>query len=186
MKKIALVASALAITLAGCAVNVSVPGPFQPGTPGSSALNLGTFSYSTQYQTAVDYTDQNGNFIAAGSYIICDNKSTEMYVNLTWTGGLKQVYLQFEGAKTDGVQNFNFYSYGSADYSGSAQLTATLGRGTAPLSLPGRLGAQAIVVNPVILDVKGNTSVKIQGVDAQGRYSNVLESPQAFPVVDCQ
>ncbi|MDK2011807.1 MULTISPECIES: hypothetical protein [Deinococcus] len=185
MKKIALAAAALASALAGCSVTVSVP-DFTPGTQPSPSLRLKEFTYSTQYRTAADYRDQDGTFIAAGSYIICDNKSTTMYVDLDWTGGLKEVYAQFEGLKTGGTKNFSFYSYGAADYSGSGLLSATFGPGTAPLGLPGQLGAQAIVVNPVILDVKGNTFVKVQGVDEAGRYSNVLESAQAFPVVDCQ
>ncbi|NTX99721.1 hypothetical protein [Deinococcus sp. JMULE3] len=185
MKKVALAAAALASALAGCSVTVSVP-DFTPGTQPSTSLKLTSFSYSTQYRTSAEYRDQDGQVIPAGSYIICDNKSTEMYVDLDWTGGLKQVYTQFEGLKTGGTQNFSFYSYGSADYSGSAVLSATLGAGTAPLSVPGKLNAQAIVVNPVILDVKGNTFVKVQGLDAAGRYSNILESAQAFPVVDCQ
>lgn len=186
MKKLALAAIGLTGILASCGVTVTVSDGFTPGSDASNSLSLNEFAYSTQYRTKTDYRDQNGSFIAAGSYIICDNKNTIMYVDLNWTGGLKQVYVQFKGLKTGGTEGVSFYSYSTADYSGSEVLEATFGPGTAPLSISGKLGAQTIEVNPVILDVKGNTFVKIQGLDEIGRYSNVLTSAQAFPVVDCQ
>ncbi|MCD0161579.1 hypothetical protein IHN63_09700 [Deinococcus sp. 6YEL10] len=172
--------------LASCGVTVTVSDGFAPGSGASGSLRLNDFAYSTQYRTTTAFTDQNGNTVPAGSYIICDNKNTTMYVDLNWTGGLKQVYVQFEGLKTGDKERVSFYSYGAADYSGSEVLDATFGPGTAPLSISGKLGAQAIVVNPVIVRVKGNTYVKMQGLDEFGRYSNVLTSAQAFPVVDCQ
>ncbi|WP_229777957.1 hypothetical protein [Deinococcus seoulensis] len=188
MKKLALAAIGLTGILASCGATVTVTGGFTPGTGASNSLRLKDFAYSTQYRTTTAFTDQNGNTVAAGSYVICDNLNTEMYVDLTWQGGLSKLYVQFEGLNTGATKDQQFFSYGQVDYSGSGRATSTLAPNTAPLRVltQNKLSAQAIVVNPVIVRVKGNTFVRVQGVDQNGQYSNIKESAQAFPVVDCQ
>ncbi|MFN4252392.1 hypothetical protein [Deinococcus sp.] len=188
MKKLVLAAIGLTGILASCGVTVTVSDGFTPGSGASGSLRLNDFAYSTQYRTTTAFTDQNGNTVAAGSYVICDNLNTEMYVDLTWQGGLSKLYVQFEGLNTGNKRNLEFYSYGNVDYSGSGRATSTLTPNTAPLRVltQNKLSAQAIVVNPVIVRVKGNTFVRVQGVDQNGQYSNIKESAQAFPVVDCQ
>lgn len=188
MKKLALAAIGLTGILASCGATVTVTGGFTPGSGASNSLSLKEFAYSTQYRTTTAFTDQNGNTVQAGSYVICDNLNTEMYVDLKWQGGLSKLYVQFEGLTTGDRRNLEFYSYGNVDYSGSGRATSTLTPATAPLRVltQSKLSAQAIVVNPVIVRVKGNTYVKMQGLDEGGQYSNVLTSAQAFPVVDCQ
>ena len=96
-----------------------------PGPQRSSTLTLDSMAYTTNYQTQSDYTDQNGNTIAAGSYIICDNLSTQMYVDLAWTGGLKNLYVQFKGLSTGSTKTVPFYAFSGVDYSGSGTATYT-------------------------------------------------------------
>ncbi|WP_309571954.1 hypothetical protein [Deinococcus sp.] len=172
--------------LASCGTTATVSFGFAPGPQRSSTLMLDSMAYTTNYQTQSDYTDQNGNTIAAGSYIICDNLSTQMYVDLAWTGGLKNLYVQFKGLSTGSTKTVPFYAFSGVDYSGSGTATYTLGAGTAPLSVSPKVGAQAIVVTPVIVNVKGNTYVNVQGIDQNGYNSNILTSVTALPVVNCQ
>lgn len=188
MKKVLLAAVGLTGLLASCGgVVVTADFGFAPGAQYSPSLKLTELtSYRTNYQTTAPFTDQNGNNIAAGSYVICDNAATVMTVNLKWTGGLDNLYVQFKGLKTGNVKTVQYYSFNGVDTSGSGTAEYTLGSGTAPLSLPGKVSAQAIVVNPVIVNVKGNTYVRIQGVDQFGYNSNILESVTAVPVVNCQ
>ncbi|GHF28962.1 hypothetical protein HNQ07_000924 [Deinococcus metalli] len=189
MKKVLLAAigvAGLSGVLASCGTTAVISIGFAPGTQRSSTLTLDSMAYTTNYQTQSAFTDQNGNSIAAGSYVICDNLSTQMYVDLEWTGGLKNLYVQFKGLSTGATKTVPFYPFSGVDYSGSGTATYTLGAGTAPLSVSPKVGAQAIVVSPVIVNVKGNTYVNVQGTDQYGYNSNILTSAQALPVVNCQ
>lgn len=174
--------------LASCGTSATISFGFAPGSAYSTGLILKNITdYSTNYQLSSDVKDQNGQTIPAGSYVICDNTSTTMNVDLTWAGGLSKLYVQFKGLTTNQTKTVQYYSFTGVDTSGSGSAQYILGAGTAPLSVSaGKLGAQGIVVNPVVVDVKGYTYVRLQGVDSVGYNSNIIESATAVPVVDCQ
>ncbi|GGL83060.1 hypothetical protein GCM10010840_21040 [Deinococcus aerolatus] len=173
--------------LASCGgVTVTADFGFAPGSQYAPSLKLNELSYSTNYQAKTAFTDQNGNTVRAGEYLICDNANTTMLVDLKWTGGLNKLYLQFKGLSTGATQTVPFYAFNGSDTSGAGQAKFTFGPNTAPLSLSSKLVSQAIVVNPVIVNVKGNTYVRVQGIDQSGYNSNILESVTAIPVVNCQ
>lgn len=186
MKKLLIAAVGMTGILAGCG-SVTVTGDFgfAPGGQYAPNLTLKEIGYSTNYQASANFTDQNGGTVQKGDYLICDNANTTMFVDLKWTGGLNKLYLQFKGLTTGAKQTVPFYAFNSSDTSGSGQAQFTFGPNTAPLSV-NKVVPQAIVVNPVIVNVKGNTYVRVQGVDQNGFNSNIIESVTAIPVVDCQ
>ncbi|GBF06571.1 hypothetical protein DAERI_090157 [Deinococcus aerius] len=186
MKKL-LGAVGLSAVLASCGdITVVIPDPI-PGTLPSPTLTLEAVAgYSTNYRLTRDVRDQNGQTIAAGTFVVCNNLNTQMAVDVTWTGGLSKLYAQFKGLRTGDYENVTFYPFGSVDYSGSGTATYTFGPNTAPQSVGKSVSAQAIVVNPVTnVNVKGYTYVRLQGLDENGRASNIVESVTAIPVVDC-
>lgn len=185
MKRLMMAAVGLTGVLAGCGgVDVVVDYGFAPGNQYAPNLKLNELSYTTNYQASADFNDQNGNTVRKGDYLICDNRNTTMFVDLEWTGGLNRLYLQFKGLKTGATKTVPFYAFNGSDTSGAGQAQFTFGPETAPLSL-NTVSPQAIVVNPVIVNVKGNTYVRVQGVDQNGFNSNILESVTAIPVVNC-
>lgn len=168
--------------LASCGSVEFVP-PITPGTGTSSTLTLTSInSFETNWKLAQDSTDQYGKPYAAGTSVICDDLDTTMSVNLSWRGYLNDLYVQFRGLTTDQYKNIAPFDANSSSGSGTA--TYTMAPATAPLSLPGEISAQAIIVNGKI-NVKGNTYVRLQGTDENGYVSNILESVTAIPVVDC-
>ncbi|WP_245557761.1 hypothetical protein [Deinococcus apachensis] len=187
MKRMLLGALGLSAVLASCGdITVFIPDPI-PGTQPSPTLTLEAVTgYNTSYRLTQDVRDQNGQTITAGTNVICDNGNTQMAVDVDWTGGLSRLYAQFKGLRTGDYENVTFYPFGSVDYSGSGTATYTFGPNTAPQSVGKSIGAQAIVVNPVTdVNVKGYTYVRLQGLDENGRASNIVESVTAIPVVDC-
>lgn len=177
----------LSALLASCGeITIVIPDPI-PNTQPSTTLKLKAVAgYSTSYRLTQDVRDQNGQTIAAGTYVICDNRNTDMTVDVTWTGGLSKLYAQFKGLRTGDYENVTFYPFGSVNYSGSGTATYTFGPGTAPQSVGKNVSVQGIVVNPVTnVNVKGYTYVRLQGLDENGRASNIVESVTAIPVVDC-
>ena len=176
MKKMLIAALGLSGLLASCSnVTVTIP-DFAPGYGSSTNLRLNAVSYPTNYRAATDYTDQNGNKIAAGTYFICDNLNTTMTITTEWSGTAKDLYVQLKGLRT-GDEVTNLYSSMSVgDSSGKATVDFNIKPGMAP---------QSIVVNPKIITVKGNTYVRVQGVDPSGARSNIFEGVQALPIVTC-
>lgn len=182
MKKILLASVAGAGLLASCGdVTVSIPDYFNGGRSTTLALTK-VSDIRTDWQLTTDVKDQNGAPIRAGSYVICDNRTTNIEADVAWTGSLRNLGLQLRGVVTDDYMNANAYVYGGALGSGSTKATFTVGARMAPLSLNG----QAIIVNPVTnVNVKGYTYLRVQGQDPQGGVSNILESSNSVPVVDC-
>lgn len=155
-------------------------------TPVSPVRNLSVTGYETSYRLTQNVRDQNGNTIAAGSYVICDNRDTRVGVDVSWTGGLSQLAIQFTGARTGQTKTVATEDYGPIDYRGAGRYEYTLTPGMAPQTLKNGLGAQAITVNPITnVTVKGYTYVRVQGYDAAGGASNIAESVTQIPVVDC-
>ncbi len=181
MKKILLASVAGAGLLASCGdVTVTIPGYF--GAPQTSSAQLSKISnYSTNYQLSADVLDQNGNTLKKGKSIICDNVTTEITGGVDFTGDLNKLGLQLKGVKTGDYDNLgtNDVNRGGLT-SGTVPVNITVPKGLAPLNL----GAQAIVVNPRTVDIKGYTYLRAQGLDTQGRATNIIESG-AIPVVDC-
>lgn len=176
MKRMLLAAVGLTGLLASCGVNIPA---ITPGTGQSSTLSLNTINaYTTSWQLTEDVTDQNNNVLKKDTYVVCDDAATTLYVNVAWTGYLSKLYVQFKGLTTGNYKNVDPYIVNAGSGSGTAQYT--FNAGTAPLSIK----PQAIIVNGKV-NVKGNTYVRLQGVDSSGYYSNILESANAIPVLDC-
>lgn len=182
MKKILLAAVGMTGLLASCGDITVLPGYYNGiGTSSSLTLN-GITSYTTDWQLSNAVQDQNGNTIAANTYVICDNKETNLTVGLNWTGGLSKLGIQLKGVNTGDYKNANFYPYSSVDYSGSGTATVKLSTYMAPLSF----NQQSITVNPITkVNVKGYTTVSAQGLDSSGLASNVVNSSTKIPVMDC-
>ncbi|WP_414656797.1 hypothetical protein ACINK0_11545 [Deinococcus sp. VB343] len=180
MKKILLASVAGAGLLASCG-NGSVIVETNPVT------NLKVTSYTTNWQLTTEARDQNGQPIAKGAYLICDNRNTTMAVGATWQGGLQQLALQFKGYNTGATKTVATNPLGATNSTGSGTYEYTFGPETAPLNVgSGKISAQAIVVNPITtVNVKGYTYVRIQGYDVLGNPSNIAESEIAIPVADC-
>lgn len=178
MKKILLASVAGAGLLASCGgdVTVSIPDYFNGGKSTSLTVNS-VSNIRTDWKLTTDVVDQNGKTIKAGSYLICDNKTTNVEADVAWTGNLSKLGLQLQGVRTGDYKNGTVYPYGGVAGSGSTTATFVVGAGMAP---------QAIVVNPVNkVTVKGYTYLRVQGQDLLGGVSNIVESPNELPVVDC-
>ncbi len=170
--------------LASCNVSVTPVG----GGPSSTLQLKAISSYTSQYSLQNAALDQNGNVLAAGTSIICDNLSTQLQVGVTWTGDLQQIGIQFKGLKTGAVSSARVFGdkFGAPDYSGSGLATITINPGVAPLKVSSGLSAQSIVVTPVSnVNVKGYTYVQAIGLDSSRNLSNVVSSTTAIPVADC-
>ncbi|SMB93099.1 hypothetical protein [Deinococcus hopiensis] len=177
MKKVLLGIVGLGAVLTGCGTDLALVDPVK---------NLNVTGYSTNYQLTTDVRDQNGGTIAAGSDVICDNLSTRVAVDVSWTGGLQQLAIQFKGARTGAAKTVVTDDYGPVDYRGAGSYEYTLMPNMAPQSAKSGLGAQAIVVNPITnVNVKGYTYVRVQGYDVAGNASAISESVTQIPVVDC-
>lgn len=174
MKKI-LLASLLGTSLLASCGDITVSRPLS---------NLNVTSYTTSWQLDKPVSDQNGQTLASGSYIICDNLNTEMQVHVTWTGELRKLALQFKGVTTGTQKIVSTQDLGYGNTSGSGGFTYTFGAGLAPLG-SGTLNAQSIVVNPKTVTVKGYTYVNAQGIDSAGNLSNIAQSANSIPVADC-
>lgn len=184
MKKVffSLMAAVSVTALSACngSVVIEIPG-FIPNPSGESkTLKLNEIGIQTSYQLSQDVKDQNGKTITKDTFIICDNKSTQMSVDVKWSGYLDKLYIQFKGATSPKKRElFSDVNNGS----GSATVGYTLNAGTAPLNV----SPKGIVVNPIAkVDVKGYTYVKVQGVDQSNMVSNILTTVTQTPVVDCQ
>ncbi|MFC4639417.1 hypothetical protein [Deinococcus hohokamensis] len=178
MKRLLMVVLGASGLLASCNVTVTAPN-VTPGTGASGTLRLTQLNaFETSYKLTQDVTDQNGQFIAAGTSVICDDADTTMYADVSWSGYLSKLYVQFKGLNTGQYQNVDPFTVGRADGRGTATYTFT--PGMAPLSVK----PQAIIVNGRVNRL-GNTYVRLQGLDQAGQYSNILESTTAVPVLDC-
>lgn len=186
MKKVlfSLMAAVSVTALSACngSVVIEIPG-FIPDPEGESqTLKLNEIGIQTSYQLSQDVKDQNGQTITKDTFVICDNKSTQMNVDVKWSGYLDKLYVQFKGATSPEKKEVLFYAINN-NGSGSATAEYTLQAGTAPLSI----SPQGIVVNPIAeVDVKGYTYVKVQGVDQSNMVSNILTTVTQTPVVDCK
>ncbi|EYB68198.1 hypothetical protein DEIPH_ctg025orf0032 [Deinococcus phoenicis] len=131
----------------------------------------------SQYQLSTDVTDVNtGRVLKQGTYVICDNKNTNVELNVSWTAGTSAINLLAYGEYYGEGKYLANYKLNSAA-PGSAALTFTVGAFTAP---------QSIIVNPVTtVNVKGYTRLAAQAVDLQGNTGSVQQSSYVLPVVDC-
>ena len=175
----------LAALLSACDVSVSVPSP-DLGSSQDLVLK-GVTSFTSQYQLQTDVRDQNNNTIAAGTYIICDDRNTQLQVGVAWSGPLQQIGIRFKGLTTGQTTSAIVYgdTYSAPDYSGSGSATINVGPGVAPLKVSSGLSAQAIVVTPVTnVQINGYTYVQAFGKDDLGNYSNYVESATAIPVAN--
>ncbi len=173
-----------AALLSSCNVTVTTPAYSSSGTLHLDAIS----SYQSQYSLLTSAQDQNGNTLAAGTPIICDNRNTRLDVGVDWTGDLQQIGIRFKGALTGSTSNTNVFGdrYSAPDYSGSGTASITIRPGLAPLKVSNGVSAQAIIVTPIsTVNVKGYTYVQAFGKDSSGNYSNVVESVNQIPVADC-
>ena len=172
----------LVALLSACDVSVTVP-----DLGSSSTLKLtGVTSYTSQYQLQTDVQDQNGASLAAGTYIICDDRNTQLTVGVGWSGPLQRIGIRFVGL-TNGTTSSIAYgnNFSTPNYSGSGSATVTFGAASAPLSVSSGLKAQAIVVTPVTnVQINGYTYVQAFGQDDLGNYSNTVQSATAIPVAN--
>lgn len=184
MKKIffSIVAITTMTALSACNGTIVVEiNPFDPGkTNPSPTLKLTETKVTTNQQLDSDYKDQNGNDLAKGTYIICDNYNTELNVNVKWKGNLDKLYVTFKGRLTGASKNV-LYSTSAQGNSGEGTAVYNLSAGTAPLNIQ----PSGIIVRPKVKEVRGYTYVKMRGVDPNGYVSNIIETPQLIPVVNC-
>ncbi|WP_161883703.1 hypothetical protein [Deinococcus alpinitundrae] len=173
-----------AALLSSCNVTVTTPADNSSTTLSLDAIS----SYTSQYKLLTSTQDQNGNTLAAGTPIICDNLNTRLDVGVSWTGGLQQIGIRFKGALTGTTTNTSVFGdrYSTPDYSGNGTASITIRPGLAPLKVSSGISAQAIVVTPInTVNVKGYTYVQAFGKDSNGNYSNVVQSVTDIPVADC-
>lgn len=185
MKKILLASVAGAGLLASCGGDVTIRIPnFFEGQPSKSLAITSVSNIRTDWKLNTDVVDQNGKTIKAGSYVICDNKITNIDGDVSWTGPLSKLNLQLKGVTTGQTQNVSVYPYSGVATNGNVKAQFTIGEQMAPLSI----GSQAIIVNPkpvTNVRVKGYTELVVHGVDPVGDYSNTKKAPNALPVMDC-
>ncbi|MDB5045778.1 MAG: hypothetical protein JWQ08_1828 [Deinococcus sp.] len=173
MKKLLLGLVGLSAALASCGGSVDIGGPLT-----ITALN----SYTTDWYRNVP--DGNGGL--KPEYVICNDRATTVYMDVSWNGPLSQLAVQFQGSNNTTVEKRT--SVFSPDYSGRDVFNYVFQPGMAPLSLTKSgvsaqsVKPQAIIVNPVN---QGTTFVNIYGFDAYGIQSNTLVGPQGIPVVIC-
>lgn len=140
----------------------------------------------SEYQLASDVTDVNtGRVLAKGTYVICDDRATEVELNVSWLAGTKAINLAAYGEYYGEGRLLSTYNV-NPNTGGSGTLVFTVGAFTAPQSVD-RMQAQAIVVTPinVNVDVKGYTRLGAQAINTQGVAGSVQTSDYVFPVVDC-
>lgn len=159
----------LSALLASCGGVVVISDPVQ-----ITAIN----EYTSDYY----YNDQNGNRV----YVICDNRDTNVYMDVSWTGALSRLNARFEGTQDPAIEKTTGPFV--PDVSGRDTFSYTFAPGAAPLSVSKSklsaqaLKSQAIIVNPV---QKGATFVTVWGYNPDGLKSNEFEAPKGIPVVDC-
>lgn len=185
MKKLLLAAVGLTGLLASCGGDVSVGNSGYYGTynPNAAVKLTSLTNYTTSHQLSSDARDQSGKLIPKGTDVICSNWSTDVGFNINWTGYLDTVGFQFKGYNTGNFVNTDVYDV-SNPTAGTASAEFTLESGIAPLNIK----PQAITVTPVDVprvDILGYTYVRAQGTDANGRYSNIVETDYSIPVVTC-
>lgn len=180
MKKIALTALGLTGLLASCG-----PGMIVSPTPVRiTTLN----SYTTDY-----YRERVENGQVVRDYVICNDRTTNLYMDVSWTGPLTRLearltYTPTAGASTSRVVSTNTFS---PDISGRDIFTYTLeantvtGAGALSATRSSNLSAQAIkaqaiVVNPANM---GTLAVDLWGYNANGVKSNELQAPGTLPVL---
>ena len=189
MKKFLLAAIGATGLLASCGPDGGVTVDSNPPT-----LTNASGLY-TNHKLSVTATDANtGTVYPAGTYVVCDNKNTTIELNVSWTGQLWDLDLFTIG----GYYGTNYDYLGSytagGRWNGTGTIEYTFGPNAAPLSINGKLSAQAITVNPVVaINVKGFTGIAVQGRsygDVAGNYlhAKTLNSVNGdyLPVVDCQ
>ncbi|MBZ9753102.1 hypothetical protein K7W42_19885 [Deinococcus sp. HMF7604] len=181
MKKAALLSLGLSGLLASC--NVTVVGPSV-----DPVRNFQLQAYQSQYTLPADYTDtRTGTVYPKGTSIICDNLNTRLSVTLDWNGTISEVGARLVGRDTGTTRRVYSNPLGDMYSSRPSTFEFVVGPNTAPLSLSaGKLGAQAIVVNPVrTFTVKGATFVDVQARSSDGTTTPIRQSVQAIPVADC-
>lgn len=165
MKKIVLMALGLAGVLASCGTatvdNVNAP--------------------RTDWRLSEKVTYNSGTkSLNAGTFVICDNKLTNIEVTVKTTPDVQRVELLARGLKEEQVQSLGTFT---PNASGTTKVSYTFGSGLAPLG---------IVENPVItpqpvknVNVIGFTNVGVRTIGANGVILSEPDFSQfAFPVVD--
>ena len=179
MKKILLAAVGAAGLLESCNTVDAVLSGYYGNANASSTVRLGQLTnYTTNNQLSVDATDQNGNKLAAGTYVICRNWDTVVNFDLNWSGYLSNVGFQLKGYNTGNYVNTGTYTVNSS--AGSAPVSLPVGQGVAPLSI----NTQSVILVPKVT-VLGYTYVRAQGRDANGYASNIVDTGYAIPVTEC-
>ena len=176
MKKMLLGAVGLSAVLASCG-DVGVV--YEPVT--ITAINSFTSDY---YRVVTDPTTGQPR----NEYVICYDRPTTVYMDVSWNGPLSRLDARFEGASTNQTTTKTTGTF-PVDTSGNDTFTYQFAAGAAPLSVSkgNNLGAQnlkpqAIIVNPVN---KGTTYVTVWGYNPNGLKSNEYDAPGGIPVVTC-
>ncbi|MBZ9712116.1 hypothetical protein [Deinococcus multiflagellatus] len=177
MKRAALAALGLMGVLASC--NVTVTGPTaQPVT----ITQLNSYTSDYYYETV-----ENGQ--TKRNYVICNDRQTRLYLDVSWSGPLSQLGARFtttrNGSTSSKEVSTNVFG---ANTSGRDTFTYTIGAGALPLSARSggptlaaqKLAAQAIVVTPSTM---GNVAVDIWGYNPDGLKSRELQAPGTIPIV---
>ncbi|GBF06572.1 hypothetical protein DAERI_090158 [Deinococcus aerius] len=139
----------------------------------------------SQYQLATDARDTNtGKVIPKGTYVICDNKSTDVELDVNWLVGTSKINLLAFGEYYGEGRYLDTYQVDPST-GGSGTLVFTIEKGVAPQNL-NVVKPQAIIVTPITnVNVKGYTRLGAQAVNAQGVAGTIQQSDYVFPVVDC-
>ncbi|MCD0169279.1 hypothetical protein [Deinococcus sp. 23YEL01] len=176
MKKLALAAIGLTGILASCGATVSFEG--QP-------VSINGATYTSNY-----YYDSIENGQTKRNYVICNDRSTDLYLDLAWSGGLSQVAARFISTKNDGSSQTKVASTSVFNpiYDSRDRFTYTIGTGAVPLSLAKssssiavqKLEAQRIIVTPATI---GNVAVDVWGYNEFGYKGPELNIPGTIPIV---
>lgn len=145
---------------------------------GTYSATMNSVDFISDKTLTAPITGSDGHVYAKGTYVICDNMTTNIQANVTYTGTINKVTLQLKGVNTGTYKNVNVYSLLDSDGNLTTDWFA-LTPGMAPLNLK----SQAITVNPItVTTIKGYTYMRAQANNS----SNIVETSYAIPVVDCQ
>lgn len=139
----------------------------------------------SEFQLATDVRDtETGRTLPKGTYVICDNRDTDVELNVNWLAGTSTLNLLAYGEYYGEGRNLATYQV-NPNTGGSATLPFTISRFTAPQSL-NSVQPQSIIVTPVNnVTIKGYTRLGVQATNAQGVVGSVQMSNYVFPVVNC-
>lgn len=177
MKKLMLAAAGLTGILASC------------GSTGGPVLTTSVTITDATYTSDFYYEEvQNGTTVPR--YVICNDRTNNLYLNVKWSGYLTQFGARFTKELNDGTTtSTEVNSAVSAPVlNGSRTFTYTMGTGATPLNVSvggpslsaQKVNAQAIVVTPTTI---GNVFATVWGYNEAGLKGPELPLPGGIPVL---